>query len=612
MNPQKLRLVLPLLLFVLILFAAVAAPAESRPEALHKFFADVFEQQLRDSPQFATAIGRHDYDDRWNDWSRAGLDRRRAHLQQWLKELDTFPVEGLPAEDRLSVRLLHYDLQQALDAFDLENWLLSMGQMFGLHNRVYLTVDRMPAQTLHDYQNILARLRAVPAYVDQNIAMLNDAVQHGYVQPRLVVDIVSKQISTQAAQTPENTNLLVAFRHFPSSIPGDVQAKMRADATDAYQNQFVPAWRKLLDYVQNSYAPHARTSIGLSALPGGREAYAILVRRLTTTNMTPDEIHKIGEEEVARIEKEMLAIARSTGFNGSLEEFQRNLQTSLEQHFRSREEMLVYCRNTAKIIEPQLPVLFKHIPLLLYGVRPIPEDREQASASNAQAPSPDGSTPGWFNLKTYEPEKQVKFDKEALVLHEAVPGHIFQITLAHSLPDLPEFRKFYFNSAYAEGWALYAESLGAQLGVYRDPHSRFGQLSSERFRAVRLVVDTGIHTMGWTRDQAIEYFRMHAPEESVSEIDRYISWPAQALAYKVGQLQIVRLRQQAEQSLGVRFDIRDFHDAVLRDGALPMEWLQQQVQQYISSAKQSVPRDSLPIRPEVGSGQPGTENGTWH
>jgi len=533
-------------LVALILLTSAVAQVPSSNETLHKFFADAFEEQLRDSPQLATAIGRHDYDERWNDWSRAGLDLRRAHIQQRLKQLNSFPLSGLSAQDQLSVRLLRYDLQQQLDAFDLETWLLTMGQMYGLHNRVYLTVDRMPAHTLRDYQNIIARLRAVPLYVDQNIALLNEAVEHGYVQPRLVADLVTKQISTQVAQDQESTALLAAFRHFPSNFSSDVQARMRADAVDAYQGQFLPAWRKLLEYVRTSYAPHARTSVGLSAIPGGREAYAILVRRLTTTNLTPEEIHKTGEQEVARIEAQMLATARETGFTGTLEEFEHSLDASPDQHFHSRDEMLIYCRNVSKIIEPQLPVLFKHIPLLLYGVRPIPEDREQASASNAQPPSPDGSTPGWFNLKTYQPEKQFRFDKEALVLHEAVPGHIFQISLAQSLPDLPEYRKFYRNSAYVEGWALYTESLGAQLGVYRDPYSRFGQLASERFRAVRLVVDTGIHSMGWTREQAVEYFRLHAPLESVSEIDRYISWPAQALAYKIGQLKILELRRQAE------------------------------------------------------------------
>lgn len=279
----------------------------------------------------------------------------------------------------------------------------------------------------------------------------------------------------------------------------------------------------------------------------------------------------------------MQAVVREIGFKGSLQEFAQSLEKSPDQHFKSKDDMLIYCRNTAKIIEPELPTLFKRIPVLLYGVRAIPEDREQASASNAQAPTADGSAPGWFNLNTYEPEKQYRYDKEALVLHEAVPGHVFQGAVARSISGLPEFRKYYGNSAYAEGWALYAESLGAELGVYRDPYSRYGQLSSERFRAVRLVVDTGIHAFGWSRERALEYFHEHAPEESVAEIDRYISWPAQALAYKLGQLEIRALRSQAEVRLGTKFDVREFHDAVLRDGVLPLDLLHEQVESYIGS-----------------------------
>jgi uncharacterized protein (DUF885 family) len=304
---------------------------------------------------------------------------------------------------------------------------------------------------------------------------------------------------------------------------------------------------------------------------------------MTTTTLSPEEIHSLGEKEVARIEAEMQKLVAETGFQGTLPEFQQKMKDDPAQHFHSKEEMLVFCRNIARIIEPELPNQFRHIPALLYGVRAIPADREASEATNAQAPSPDLSTPGWFNLNTYEPEKQVKYDKESLVLHEAVPGHVFQISLAHALGDLPDIRKFYMNSAYTEGWALYAESLGTQLGVYKDPYSRYGQLASERFRAVRLVVDTGIHELGWTRQQAIDYFAAHAPEESVLEIDRYISMPAQALSYKMGELRIRQLRSEAEQKLGPKFDVRDFHDMILRNGTLPLDLLQREVETYLGS-----------------------------
>jgi uncharacterized protein (DUF885 family) len=337
--------------------------------------------------------------------------------------------------------------------------------------------------------------------------------------------------------------------------------------------------------MQTTYAAHVRPEIGVSSLKNGKEDYQILIRRLTTTNATPEEIHKIGLAEVDRIEGEMLAIARQAGFQGSVSEMEVKLANDPEQRFHSKEEMLVYCRNVAKIIEPELPNQFKHIPFMLYGVRAIPEDREQATASNAQAPAPDGSSPGWFNLRTYQPEKQVKYDKESLVLHEAVPGHVFQNSLARTQTGLPEFRRFYGNSAYGEGWALYAESLGSELGVYRNPYNKFGQLASERFRAARLVIDTGIHSMGWTREQAQDYFRAHAPTQALSEVDRYISWPGQALSYKMGQLKIVELRRRAEKDLGSKFDVREFHDVVLRDGALPLELLQERVEKWVAEKR---------------------------
>jgi uncharacterized protein (DUF885 family) len=549
------------------------ASAQTSSADLSKFFTQYFEDRLRDDPEFATTVGRHEYDDRWSDLSPHGRTQRRAHLQQTFDRLQKFGVQGLSEQDALSVRLLSYDLHTQLDALDLETFLLRVGQLYGSHTRVYLVIDRMPAFTVKDCENIIARLHAVPAYVDQNIAILNEAITRGVTQPKIVADLVTEQLKAQVAQDASNTPLLEFLKKMPSSIP----------EADAFEHDFRPAWRKYLDYMQTKYTAHVRPEIGIGSLKNGKDDYTILIRRLTTTNMTPEEIHKIGLAEVDRIEAEMLAIAGQTGFSGSVSELEVKLANDPEQKFHSKDEMLAYCRNAAKIIEPELPNQFKHIPNMLYGIRAIPEDREQATASNAQAPAPDGSAPGWFNLRAYQPEKQVRYDKESLVLHEAVPGHIFQNSLARSQTGLPDFRKFYSNSAYGEGWALYAESLGSQLGVYKDPYNRFGQLASERFRAARLVIDTGIHSMGWTREQAQDYLRSHAPTQALSEVDRYISWPGQALSYKLGQLKIVELRKKAEQQLGPKFDVRDFHDVVLSDGSLPLELLQGQVEKYIAS-----------------------------
>jgi uncharacterized protein (DUF885 family) len=580
---MKLRFVLLAALVAGILIPSLSAQSSSAD--LATFFAQYFEERLRDEPEFATNVGRHEYDDRWSDLTKQGMELHRTHLEQRFGQLQKFPVDGLSEQDRVSVELLRYDLRTQIDAFDLTTYLLAVGQMMGAHNRVYTTIDRMPAFTVKDCENVIARLRAVPAYVDQNIAIMDEAIARGMTQPKIVADLVIEQLKVQAAQDASKTELLEFLKKMPGSIPEAERARLRKQGIDAYENDFLPAWRKLLAYMESTYLPHVRREAGISSLAKGKEDYAILIRRWTTSDATPEEIHKIGLAEVDRIEAEMQAIARQTGFQGSVSELQVKLANDPEQRFHSKDEMLIYCRNAAKIIEPELPHLFKHIPMLLYGIRAIPEDREQATASNAQPPAPDGSTPGWFNLRAYQPEKQVKYDKEALVLHEAVPGHIFQISLARSLQDLPEFRKFYFNSAYAEGWALYAESLGSQLGVYRDPYNRFGQLASERFRAARLVIDTGIHWMGWTREQAQGYLKAHAPTQALSEVDRYIAWPAQALSYKMGQLKIVELRKKAEQRLGAKFDVREFHDAVLRDGALPLDLLDERVGKYIAAGQ---------------------------
>ena len=560
---------------------AYSAAASAGAQA---FFAATFEERLKDSPEFATTVGRHDYDDRWSDLSSAGRAAVQQHLESRLSALRALPGDGLTDDERLSIRLMQYQIQSDLAAEDLETHLLRVQQLYGLHVRVYLTIDRMPAHTRTDYDNILARLRAVPAYVKQNIEILNESIGRGLTQPTVVTDLIVDQLDHQLAQGAGNSPLLAAFRHFPSNISAADQAALRSDAEKVYTSAFAPAWKQLRDFVAGPYRAKARAGVGIGSLRDGRAAYATLVRRLTTTSRTPEDIHALGVSEVERIEAQMQSVMRETGFTGTLVEFGQSLERSPEQHFKSKDEMLIYCRNIAKIIEPELPALFRRIPVLLYGVRAIPEDRERASASNAQAPTADGSTPGWFNLNTYEPEKQVRYDKQALVLHEAVPGHVFQGAVARSIPGLPEFRKYYGNSAYNEGWALYAESLGADLGVYKDPYSRYGQLASERFRAVRLVVDTGIHAFGWSRDKALAYFKEHAPEETSAEIDRYISWPGQALAYKLGQLEIRALRSEAEAKLGAHFDVRDFHDAVLRGGVLPLDLLHEQVEQYIAAA----------------------------
>jgi uncharacterized protein (DUF885 family) len=554
--------------------------------ALYELFNSYWEWRLAQEPELATSVGRSEYNDRWRDWSKAARDRARAARQEFLQQLLYVGSGNLTPADRLSAHLLEWELRSALDGEQYQNLVRRVSQMDGGHSQVFNVVGQMPARTVKDYENIIARLRALPAYVDQTIELLREQLAAGQTQPEVVVDLMLDQIGAQRRVSAADSPLLGAFRQIPTAIPPADQQRLRERAAAAYDQQFAPSWRRLEEFLRETYRPKARRSIALTSLPDGRKLYETAVRFHTTTSMTAGQVHELGLQEVARIEREMEQIARADGFTGPATAYEQDLGQRPGMRFSSREEMIEYASDTLKRVEPALPKLFKRLPKMPVGIRPIPPDREAATASNYEVGTADGTRPAWFNMNTYRPEEQVKYRTEALVLHETVPGHHLQSALAREAGELPEFRRSFSTTAYAEGWALYAESLGPELGtVYRDPTTRFGKLASEQFRAVRLVVDTGIHMMGWSRDRAREYFRLHAPGQSLAEVDRYIAWPGQALAYKMGELKITELRRRAEKTLGDRFDVREFHDVVLRDGRLPLDLLEEQVSAYIASAK---------------------------
>ena len=563
---------------VLAIVFCLPSLAQLRNDDLHELFEDYYEGFLRENPEVATSVGRNDYNDRWRDWSPPARERWTKRIGQYIEQLDSFKPEELNLQDGISWRLLRRQLDLELAGIEYDAHLIRVNQLFGLHTNVLQTMREMPARTPADYENMIARLRAVPAYVEQNIAALREAIEKGLMQPRRTADLIIAQLDAQAAPAAAASPLLAKFREFPAGVPEASREALLAQAEGAYANAFQPAWRHLRDFMAAEYVPKVRAVPAVTALPDGEEIYRYFIGYHTTLPLTASEIHEVGRREVKRIDQAMEAIVREAGFEGTSAEYEQHLLSDPEYLFTDKESMLSYHRDLAMRVAPGLPSLFRKLPRHRVGIRAIPPDREAVSASNYNAPSADGTRPGWFNLKAYMPEKQSRFDKPALVLHETNPGHHLQIALQLELQGLPQFRKIYHSTAYIEGWALYAESLGGQLGVYDDPASRFGALESERFRARRLVVDTGLHAMGWNRQQAIDFLG------DESEVDRYIAWPGQALAYKMGQLKIMELKASACQAYGADFDVRDFHDAVLRNGPLPLEMLQEQVGDYIGRA----------------------------
>ena len=560
------------------ILALLTACAEQGEMALHSLFDEYHEDVLRENPEAATALGRTDHDRRWRDWSGAALDAWRQRLETYLARLDEFDPRSMARQDRISLRLLRGQIESELEGLLYDAYLVRLNQLFGIHTNVFLTIRQMPARSEADYENQIARLLAVPAYIDQNIETLREGAGEGIVQPPLVVDHIIRQLEAQAAPEAADSPLLAAFREFPSGIPEPRRGELATEAGRAYREAFQPSWQKFASFLADEYLPAARSAIGVTGLPGGDGIYAYFIRHHTSLDLSPEEIHEIGQREVERIDAAMAAIARDEGFPQGSADYERHLMTDPDYLFRDREQMLAYHRDLAMRVEPGLARFFRKLPRHRVGIRAIPPDREAVSASNYNSPAADGSRPGWFNLKAYRAERQSRFDKPALVLHETNPGHHLQIATQLELEGLPEFRKVYHSTAYVEGWALYAESFGEDLGVYDDAASRFGALESERFRARRLVVDTGLHAMNWTREQAVAY------HGDASEIDRYIAWPGQALAYKMGQLKILELRAAAERAYGAGFDIRDFHDAVLGNGALPLDMLEEEVGAYIGRA----------------------------
>ncbi|MCC7438987.1 MAG: DUF885 domain-containing protein [Armatimonadetes bacterium] len=540
-------------------------------------------------PEWATDVGFPGMDDRWTDNSIGAIEQRKREVELPLRALEAINRNALNPQDQLSYDLFRYNLlsEQQGNAFPGE--LMPITQLSGIHQEAPQMLSDMPTGQPYQVEAILARLKALPVAVDQAIELMKIGLEKGITPPKITLRDIPEQVSNLIPDNPLQSPLLEAFVTLPPTIPADQAAAFRKQAATIYQDDVVPAFRRLWDFLTNKYIPNARTTIGMNSLPNGAAWYALRARQETTTTMTPQQIHELGLREVKRIRSEMEKLISEVKFSGGFQEFIRFLRSDPRFFYTDSAALLQGYRDIAKRADPELIRLFGRLPRLPYGVTAIPSYAAKSQTTAYYNPgSLKAGRPGYFYANTYNLAARLKWEMEALTLHEAVPGHHLQIAIAQELEGLPEFRREGQYTAYVEGWGLYAESLGYEMGFYQDPYSRFGQLMYEMWRAIRLVVDTGIHSMGWTREQAIAYFMENSgkSEHDITvEVDRYIVWPGQALTYKVGQLKIAELRANAQRELGPQFNIRAFHDYLLGAGALPLDLLETRMQQWVASAK---------------------------
>ncbi|MEE8138740.1 MAG: DUF885 domain-containing protein [Thermoanaerobaculia bacterium] len=561
----------------------------SESERLQAYIDLYFDWAMLEHPEFATYIGHPTGHDRWTDNSLEAIARREADTVRALEVLSAIVRSRLEDEERLNYDLLMEDLEEEVEGHRFPGELLALNQMSGVQQNVAQMLAMMPAGKVKQYEDILARLRGVPTLVDQAIVRLEKGLEEGVTPSRVTLRDVPQQVKNLLVEDPLESPMLRAFTEFPESVAAEDQNRLEEEAVRLFRQAVAPAYQKLHDYLVESYIPGTRESIGMSRLPDGEDWYAYRVKQMTTTDLTPQEIHEIGLSEVKRIRQEMDRVIEESGFEGSFEEFTEFLRTDPQFYFEEPEELLKSYRDIGKRADAALLKLFGLLPRLPYGVVPVPAYAEKSQTTAYYEPGAvEAGRPGQFFANTYDLASRPKWEMEALTLHEAVPGHHLQIGLAQELEDLPWFRRFGGETAFVEGWGLYSESLGEEMGFYQDPYSKFGQLTYEMWRAIRLVVDTGMHALGWSRQQAIDYFRENtgkAEHDIVVEVDRYIVWPGQALAYKIGELKIKELKAMAKRELGEKFDIRAFHDELLGSGALPLSVLETRIKEWVVAQK---------------------------
>src|SRR5688572_1424882 len=570
------------------LIAAPALAAKKPANApLLKLFDQVWQEDLADDPIMATQLGDNRYNDKLPDMSQAAIDARNARNFTRLATLRKIKKDKLEKADLLNFDLFEREINDKINEATFKSYLYSIRSNEGPQQLAEVS-EFAPFATVKDYDNWIARINASGVYFDQWIALLQVAVNERRVQPRVVINKVIEQIKPQLVTNPEDSGFYAPFRKMPAGIPQAEQERLQAAAKAAIQTTGVPAYQRFEKFLREVYLPGSRDSVGIKDTPDGEQYYRNRIAHFTTIyNQQPTNIHNIGQAEVKRIRAEMEKTLEGINFLGNLDQFLVFLRTDDRFYYKTPEELFAAYEKTARAIEPQLPKLFGKLPKTPFGIRAIPAaSAPTTTTAYYQPPSLDGSRQGYFYVNLYKPESRPIWEIEALTAHESVPGHHLQIALAQELKGLPDFRRNAGYTAFVEGWALYSESLGYDLGLYTDPFSRIGQLNYDMWRAVRLVVDTGMHEFKWSRDQAIYFFKQNtgkSDQDIQNEVDRYISWPGQALAYKLGQLKIQALRAEAEKALGTRFDIRAFHDQILGSGSLPLSLLETETRAWIAA-----------------------------
>jgi uncharacterized protein (DUF885 family) len=565
-----------------------SATVDARRKALDALLAEQWEYKMRTSPLYASILGDKRWNDKIDDFSQEAIDQDLAETQKFLTRFEAVDTTGFPDQGALNKALMIRDLKDQLEGARFKPWEMPVDQNSGIHIDLPQLVSVLSFHTVKDYDDYISRLNQVPRAFDETMVQMGKGMAENRMPPRFLLEKVVDQANGIATQPPDKSPFAQPFSNFPKEFSVADQKRLRDAGLAAIRDSVNPAYARFTKFVREDYAPKGRTEVGVWSLPDGDAYYAYRVKESTTTSLTPEEIHQLGLAQVKEIEARMLGVAQQLGFK-DVKSLDASIQKDTKLHGQSRQQILDLYRKYIDQMYVKLPDLFGKLPKAKVQVMPVEEFREkEASAASYVDGTPDGSRPGHVMVNTGDFQNRLLLDVETTAYHEGVPGHHLQITIAQEMPDLPPFRQHEYYTAYTEGWALYSERLGKEVGFFQDPYSYYGHLQDDMLRAIRLVVDTGLHYKHWSRQQVVDFFHEHSAQDEPnvqSETDRYIAWPGQALGYKIGQLQIMKLRQYAKEQLGDKFSIRDFHDQIIDSGALPMDVLETRIHSWVAANK---------------------------